>query len=434
MTPGRSPDGGSAAQMLTVTPPQVSWVSRLPHHAQPASPISQPEIAARGVQFAVDHPDRGVPVGVLDDGTSWVVRLPGGRWMGQGGLLCLRPTDRGLALGRSVDAVLGPDVPEAAAVLADVRRDAGSPDPWRPLPGDPIGTLMGSVEWSSDSPHTLQEYALLADGERGAPVGPRGDISWLCAPSWDSPSVFTSLIGGLGSYDVTPVGRFVWGGHYEPGSLIWRNRWVTDDGIIECRDALAFPGAPGRVVVLRRIIAVKGTARVRVGLEARGGYRADPFSEFHRSGAHGQLAVARSSFVGRARRPPEPAQEEPTVICPWSSRWPPANITISSWKSPTARSLLNRSTPRWRGAPRRSPGTGPSRHSMSASAPSDARRNYAVLRGLTTSSGGMVAAATTSLPERSEAGRNYDYRYVLDPRSVLCRPRHGRHRRLAPFG
>jgi GH15 family glucan-1,4-alpha-glucosidase len=45
-------------------------------------------------------------------------------------------------------------------------------------------------------------------------------------------------------------------------------------------------------------------------------------------------------------------------------------------------------------------------------APTDARRSYALLRGLTTHGGGMVAAATTSLPERAEEGRNYDYRYV----------------------
>ena len=38
--------------------------------------------------------------------------------------------------------------------------------------------------------------------------------------------------------------------------------------------------------------------------------------------------------------------------------------------------------------------------------------SWAVLRGLTSSNGGMVAAATTSLPERSEAGRDYDYRYA----------------------
>ena len=35
-------------------------------------------------------------------------------------------------------------------------------------------------------PHVLREYALLADGERGALVGPRGDVAWLCAPGWDS--------------------------------------------------------------------------------------------------------------------------------------------------------------------------------------------------------------------------------------------------------
>ena len=32
-------------------------------------------------------------------------------------------------------------------------------------------------------PHVLREYALLADGERGALVGPRGDVAWLCAPA-----------------------------------------------------------------------------------------------------------------------------------------------------------------------------------------------------------------------------------------------------------
>jgi GH15 family glucan-1,4-alpha-glucosidase len=51
-------------------------------------------------------------------------------------------------------------------------------------------------------------------------------------------------------------------------------------------------------------------------------------------------------------------------------------------------------------------------HLGSTTAPRDARHAYAVLSGLTSAGGGMVAAATMSLPERARQGRNYDYRYV----------------------
>ncbi|MGH7747016.1 MAG: trehalase-like domain-containing protein, partial [Candidatus Dormibacteria bacterium] len=63
-------------------------------------------------------------------------------------------------------------------------------------------------------PQVLREYALLADGERGILVGPRGDYVWMCAPRWDSDPVLSCLIGGAGVYAVTPTGRFVWGGSY----------------------------------------------------------------------------------------------------------------------------------------------------------------------------------------------------------------------------
>ena len=123
-------------------------------------------------------------------------------------------------------------------------------------------------------PHVLREYTFLADGERGILVGPRGDFAWMCAPRWDSDALFSSLIGGAGLYAVFPVDcRSVWGGFYEEGSLIWKSRWITTTGIIECRNALAFPGDPHTAVVLRQIVAVQGAARVGVVLDPRAEFR-----------------------------------------------------------------------------------------------------------------------------------------------------------------
>ena len=85
----------------------------------------------------------------------------------------------------------------------------------------------GETPLGVEMPHVLHEYSLLADGERGILVGPRGDFAWMCFPRWDSSAVFSSLIGGAGVYAITPRGRSVWGGYYERGSLIWRSRWIT---------------------------------------------------------------------------------------------------------------------------------------------------------------------------------------------------------------
>jgi NAD(P)-dependent dehydrogenase (short-subunit alcohol dehydrogenase family) len=49
----------TVVQMPAVNTPQFSWVrSRLPHKPQPVPPIYQPELAARGIVYAADHPGR----------------------------------------------------------------------------------------------------------------------------------------------------------------------------------------------------------------------------------------------------------------------------------------------------------------------------------------------------------------------------------------
>ncbi|MYW03565.1 glycoside hydrolase family 15 protein [Streptomyces sp. SID3343] len=258
-------------------------------------------------------------------------------------------------------------------------------------------------------PQALREYALLADGERGALIGPRGDIVWMCAPRWDRDAVLGALIGGPGVYAVTPGGRFVWGGHYEDGTLMWRSRWVTEDGVVECREALAFPGDPHRAVLLRRIVAVDAPARVKVVFAAAAGFadRLAPTPTRDEDGRWntriGELRL-RWSGAGRAR-PDEngrlvldlrlTAGERHDLVLEIGDGPPPAPVDPDRAWHDTARA--------WAEAVPRLEDT---------LAPRDARHAYAVMRGLTASTGGMVAAATTSLPERAEAGRNYDYRYV----------------------
>ena len=140
------------------------------------------------------------------------------------------------------------------------------------------------------SPHVLREYAFLGDGERGALVGPRGDVAWMCAPRWHDDAVFASLLGVPSAYSVTPVGRSVWGGWYEDGSLIWRSRWVTETGFVECREALAFPGDVDTAVLLRRVVARSGPAHVRILLAPR--------AEFGRYGLS-RLSCADGVWRGR---------------------------------------------------------------------------------------------------------------------------------------
>ena len=97
---------------------------------------------------------------------------------------------------------------------------------------------------AGEAVHVLRDFALIADGERGALIGPDGDIAWLCAPRWHDDAVFATLIGGRGTYAITPTGRYTWGGQYEDGTLIWRSRWIVGQAVVASREALALPERP----------------------------------------------------------------------------------------------------------------------------------------------------------------------------------------------
>jgi GH15 family glucan-1,4-alpha-glucosidase len=268
------------------------------------------------------------------------------------------------------------------------------------------------------SPRVLREYALVADGERGALIGPDGSVAWLCAPRWDSPAVFSGLLGGAGRYTVTPADPWhVWGGYYESGTLIWRSRWVGD-WRTECREALAMPADPRRAVLLRRITAVDGPAKVNVTLDLRAGFGKERMTDLarhrntkHGNAKHGDIWTGRSGSTrfrwsgGRRARLVDGQLRMTVELAEGEEHELVLEISDSDLadEPADAQKLWAATEEAWsRVAP----------YCGDLIAVADARHAYAVLRGLTAASGAMVAAATTSLPERLEAGRNYDYRYA----------------------
>jgi GH15 family glucan-1,4-alpha-glucosidase len=262
-------------------------------------------------------------------------------------------------------------------------------------------------------PHVLREYALLADGERGVIVGPRGDFAWMCFPRWDSDAIFTSLIGGRGTYAVTPRDRYVWGGYYESGSLIWHSRWVTGDATIECREALAMPASPDRAVILRRVTALRGTARVSVVLSPRADYGQSPFRGPRRSDEGlwtGRLGDTHVTWAGGATASDQPDGHGGRVLVLELDLEAGSHHDLVLTLSEDPVSDTPDPDRAWQGTESHWADCVPA--FVDTVAPTAARHAYTVLAGLTGASGGMVAAATTSLPEHARGGRNYDYRYA----------------------
>lgn len=286
--------------------------------------------------------------------------------------------------------------------------------------------------WDDYGPHAQRDYAFLGDGYRGALVGPRGDIAWLCAPSWEDDAVLAALVGGEGVYAVTPLVPYVAGGSYEPGTLVWRGRWTSPTTVVEGQDVLVEPADRHVARLLRTVEAGDEDVPVRVVLDLRAEFghvrarevrRTEPSVEGRGDSAWGPVWTGRVGALwfrwwgaGDAVRPRGGAWQGAlvveTVIPAGGRRDLLLEVSdrpfrdVEPWgdhEPPPPRELWETTTRWWADAVPPLDGT---------VSPRDARQSYAVLRGLTRPGGGMVAAATLGLPERAEGGRNYDYRYV----------------------
>jgi GH15 family glucan-1,4-alpha-glucosidase len=259
-------------------------------------------------------------------------------------------------------------------------------------------------------PQPIESYALLGDMQTAALVSRTGSVDWLCMPRFDSPACFAALLGDTdnGHWRIAPTGgRTCTRRAYRQDSLILETEWETKSGALRVIDFMPPRGeAPDIVRIVEGLdgeVEMRSVLRVRFDYgsivpwvrRAERGFAAvagpdsvhlrTPIVMEGRGMAHtGIFSVAagdRVPFVLTWQPshldPPEPvgAEQALTDTTDYWAKWIAGCTYDGEWRDAVVRSLIT-------------------------------------LKALTYSpTAGIVAAATTSLPEAIGAERNWDYRY-----------------------
>ena len=263
-------------------------------------------------------------------------------------------------------------------------------------------------------PLPIEDYAIVGDCHTGALVGKDGSIDWLCLPRFDSASTFGALLGdeehgrwmlAPGDPAATSTRRYL------EDTFILVTTWTTPTGVVEVLDLM--PHGDRRADVIRQVRGVSGWVDLHVDLRVRFGY-ADALPwirQVPEEGGHALIAIAGPDAIV-VRGPELTAQGHSHVADFRVHQGESVDLTLTWYPAhraaPAPLSVEKRikSTEKWW------------RQWASASAGSpvyaeEVRRSLLVLRALThEDTGGIVAAATTSLPEEFGGQRNWDYRYV----------------------
>jgi GH15 family glucan-1,4-alpha-glucosidase len=260
----------------------------------------------------------------------------------------------------------------------------------------------------------IEDYALVSDCRTGALIGRDGSVDWLCLPRYDSPSTFGALLGDPdhGRWLVAPTDPDATATrHYLDRTFVLVTTWRTATGELEVTDYM--PQGDGRADLVRRLRCTRGEVEVREDLRIRFGYAAIvPWvRQVTEDGRPVLIAVAGPDAIVRRGRPLTADGNSHTGTYRLRSG-ETVHLSLTWYEShlpdPGPVDLepgLGRTVEWWREWASRYSHEGPYHDAVI--------RSLLVLRALThEATGGIVAAATTSLPEQFGGPRNWDYRFV----------------------
>ncbi len=256
----------------------------------------------------------------------------------------------------------------------------------------------------------IEDYALIGDCETAALVNRSGSIDWLCFPRFDSPACFAALLGGPehGRWLLAPTGepRAV-RRRYREGTLVLETEFETAEGVVAVIDCM--PVRSGVPDVFRVVEGRRGRVPMRTELIIRFDYGS--LIPSVRRTEDGLTAIGGVNLV--RVRTPVPLRGEnfhsvgeftvsPGEHMPFTLEWQSSYQPSPAWEDPE-RSI--EATERWwREWSDRCAYRGLYRDAVV--------RSLITLKALTyRPSGGLLAAPTTSLPERLGGVRNWDYRF-----------------------
>jgi GH15 family glucan-1,4-alpha-glucosidase len=256
----------------------------------------------------------------------------------------------------------------------------------------------------------IEDYAIIGDLHTAALVSTEGSIDWLCLPRFDSPACFAALVGDEdnGRWRVAPAGATrCTRRRYRPDTLILETEWETDSGSVRVTDFM--PVRDQAADLVRVVEGLSGTVRMESDLVLRFDYgHVVPWVTRDERGIR---AVAGPDAVVVTTPAPLQGRDMHTVSeftvdegerIPFVMTWYPSHLRPPS--SVDALNALESTDGFWDTWSRASKANGPHREAV--------QRSLITLKALTyVPTGGIVAAATTSLPEQLGGPRNWDYRY-----------------------